>query len=68
MINGGVVNLNGTRHTKASHCPSQITGNLQGNLPIFKHKFSYKVLNAQAFNPNRPSINREFKTENREII
>lgn len=42
--NGGVVNLNGTQHTKALHCPNQITGNLQGILHEFNEVFYAKML------------------------
>ena len=43
LIIGGVVNPNGTQHTKALHCPGQITGNLQGILHRFNEVFYTKV-------------------------
>ena len=35
IVNGGVVNLNGIKHTKSKTLQSQITGNLQGILSCF---------------------------------
>lgn len=34
-VNGGVVNLNGIKHTKSQTLQSPITGNLQGILSCF---------------------------------
>lgn len=65
-VNGGVVNLNGIKHTKSQTIQSQITGNLQGILPrFFLHPIMF-TLNYLAYPKIPPQIIREFKIKNRE--
>ena len=56
FLNGGVVNLNGIKHTKASHCSSQITGNLQGISPRFSPLCHHIYLELLSL-PQNPSPN-----------
>ena len=56
LVNGGVVNLNGIKHTKASHCSSQITGNLQGISLRFSPPYHHVYLELLSL-PKNPSQN-----------
>lgn len=54
--NGGVVNLNGIKHTKSKTLQSQITGNLQGILPRFYPPYHHVYLELLSL-PKNPSPN-----------